>query len=248
MNASRSQILGHLRHSLSDPQLAYPPQDAPALPLAGRTPVTTLDPDHESSASRFKAELEELHGTCDVATNPVEARMLAIKQVLSWSEEDKQLPGLNTDSALLLAWPDLDEVMPGFVNALTDRGFKLLHPKDVSQDLERAQIEQIRIGITSAQAAFATTGSLLLRSGPQHSRVTSLLPFHHLAVISEDILWPNAEAWLAHEQEQGTLAQTMGGCANLSLISGPSKSADIESKLTLGVHGPRHLHALIAPG
>ena len=35
--------------------------------------------------------------------------------------------------------------------------------------------------------------------------------------------------------------------ANLTLVSGPSKSADIESKLTLGVHGPKELHAVLYP-
>lgn len=233
--------------ALSNPNLAYPPQEAPVLPLAGRTPITELDPEVEDKAGRFKAELEKLHGTCDVATNPVEARLLAVQKVMGWAEEDGQLPGRDSSSVLLLAWPELDEAMPGLADALTDRGFELFHPNDLSQDQDRLVTEQIRIGITSAHAAFATTGSLLLRSGSKQSRAASLLPYHHLAVISEEVLWPNAEAWLAYEQERGTLAQTMASCANLSMVSGPSKSADIESKLTLGVHGPRHLHVMISP-
>ena len=244
---ARTQILGLLRHALSDPQLRYPPPAAPPLPMAGRTPVTQLSPHSEGNAGRFKVELEELHGTCDVAANPVEARMLAVQKVLAWSEEDRHLPGRDTDSAWLLAWPELDAMMPGLSDALTTRGFELRHPADMSQREDRSEMAEIRIGITSAYAAFATTGSLLLRSGPEYSRVASLLPFYHLAVIPENVLWLNFEAWLAYEQAHGTLAQTMRGCANLSLVSGPSKSADIESRLTLGVHGPRHLHAIIAP-
>ncbi len=244
---ARTQILGHLRHALSNPQLRYPPSTAPPLPFAGRTPVTTPSQENQGNADRFKAELEVLHGTCDVAANLVEARMLAVQKILAWSDADRDLPGRDTDAVRLLAWPDVDAVIPGLADALTTRGFVLRHPTDMSQREDRAETAEIRIGLTSAYAAFAATGSLLLRSGPEHSRVASLLPFHHLAVISEAVLWFNFESWLAYAQAHGTLAQTMRGCANLSLVSGPSKSADIESKLTLGVHGPRHLHVVIAP-
>ncbi len=248
MSDARTRILGQLRHALSNPQLRYPPPVTPPLPLAGRTPLTERSRDHERHADRFKAELEELHGTCAVAANPVEARMLAVQQVLAWAEEDQRLPGQDTDVVRLLAWPGLDAVIPGLADALAARGFRLCHPKDMSQQAVRAEMAEIRIGITAAYAAYAATGSLLLRTGPAHSRVASLLPFYHLAVIPETVLWLNFEDWLAYEQAHGTLAQTMRGCANLSLVSGPSKSADIESRLTLGVHGPRHLHAVIIPG
>ncbi len=245
---ARTRILGLLRHALSNPQLRYPPPVAPPLPLAGRTPVTERSQENEEKASRFKVELEELHGTCEVAANPVEARMLAVQRVLAWSAEEGSLPGRDTESVWLLAWPEMDEAMPGLADALTTRGFELRHPTDMFQREDRSEMAEIRIGITSAYAAFAATGSLLLRSGPVHSRVVSLLPFHHLAVVPENVLWLNVESWLAHEQEQGTLPHVIRGCANLSLVSGPSKSADIESRLTLGVHGPRYLHVIIVPG
>ncbi len=247
MNNARTQILGQLRHALSNPQLAYPPRESPALPLTGRTPVTGSVPGDEELSKRFRTELEELHGTCDVAVNSVEARMLAVQKVMAWAEEDGHLPGRDTDSTPVLAWLKLEEVMPGLTDALQDRGFDLRHPEDMARREDRSEIAEFRIGITTAYAAFASTGSLLLRSGSGHSRVASLLPFYHLAVVSSEALWLNAEAWMAHEQAHQTLSQAIRSCSNVSLVSGPSKSADIESKLTLGVHGPRFLHAVIIP-
>ena len=247
MNNARTQILGQLRHALSNPQLAYPPPESPALPLTGRTPLTESVPGDEELSKRFSIELDELHGTCDVAVNSVEARMLAVQKVVAWAEEDGKLPGRDTDCTLVIAWSELEEVMPGLADALKDRGFELRNPENLARPDDRSEISEIRIGITTAHAAFATTGSLLLRSGPGRSRVASLLPYYHLAVVSRDALWLNAEAWMAHEQRDQTLTQAIRGCSNVSLVSGPSKSADIESKLTLGVHGPRFLHAVIIP-
>ncbi len=247
MSRARTQILGHLRHALSNPRLAYPPREAPALPLTGRTPLTESVPGDEELSNRFRTELEELHGTCDVAINSVEARMLAVQKIMAWAEEDRNLPGRETDCTPVLAWLELEEVIPGLADALKDRGFELRHPEDMARSEDRSEVAGIRIGITTAYAAFATTGSLLLRSGSGKSRVASLLPFYHLAVVSRNALWLNAEAWMAYEQGHQTLTQAIRGCSNVSLVSGPSKSADIESKLTLGVHGPRNLHAVIIP-
>ena len=247
MSHSRTQILGHLRHALSNPQLAYPPREAPALPVAGRTPITESAVENEVLSDRFKYEVEELHGSCDVALNSVEARMLTVQKLTAWAEEHKNQSGRDTGSIPLLAWMELDEVMPGLEDALTNRGFELRHPKDMARHDERSEMAEIRIGITTAYAAFAATGSLLLRSESKFSRVASLLPYFHLAVVSRNDLWLNAEDWMAYEQKQGTLNQAIRGCSNVSLVSGPSKSADIESKLTLGVHGPRELHIVITP-
>lgn len=247
MSASRERILGRLRQALADPQLSYPPAEAPPLPLKGRTPITAMDSGDSGEARRFQKELAELHGDCDVASSPVEARMLAVRKVQEWHSEDLDLPGSDPERQEVMVWPDLDRRLPGLTDALQDRGFTLRSPRDMSQDDDRTAMAAIRIGVTSVQAAFAATGSLLMRAEPGRSRVASLLPYHHLALVPEEALWPNVEAWMAGQHEQGNLEHFVRGSANLTLISGPSKSADIESKLTLGVHGPRHLHVVIVP-
>jgi hypothetical protein len=92
---------------------------------------------------------------------------------------------------------------------------------------------------------LAATGSLLMMAGPGTNRSASLLPFRHIALVPFSRLYRNFEEWLAERREAGTLIDTVRSRANLTLISGPSKSADIEMNLTLGVHGPKFLHAIL---
>ena len=97
------------------------------------------------------------------------------------------------------------------------------------------------IGITSTDIAIAETGSLLVASGPGHERVVSLLPPVHVALVARCQIVPDlidAVSWL-REQDADNLA------SNVTLISGPSKTGDIELQLTTGVHGPGHWYVIV---
>lgn len=247
MSAAKANILGRLRHALADPDLPFPPEN-PAPPVyEDRLRITALAADGEDAPHRFKKELEALHGTCDLAASAIAARIHAVNQVLAWETEIVDARADAREAKRLLVWPGLDDVIPGLADNLESRGFQLHVPTEFAQAEVRADLQRIQIGITAVDAAFATTGSVLLRSGPERSRIASLLPLHHLALVPVARLWVNAEAWLEHERRQGALEQAMRRSANLTLVSGPSKSADIESRLTWGVHGPRHVHAVVIP-
>jgi L-lactate utilization protein LutC len=106
----------------------------------------------------------------------------------------------------------------------------------------RAVVAAADLGLTGADLAVAETGSLILRSGPGRPRSTSLLPPCHVAVFDRTKLVESLaqvgivlEAW--HEG-----ASAFG--ANVSFITGPSRTADIELTLTRGVHGPKEVHAV----
>jgi L-lactate utilization protein LutC len=86
---------------------------------------------------------------------------------------------------------------------------------------------------------------MLMLTGPGVNRAASLLPFRHIALIPFSKIYPTMEHWLAEQREDGRLVDTYRSRANVSLITGPSKSADIEMALTLGVHGPKFVHAIL---
>lgn len=96
-----------------------------------------------------------------------------------------------------------------------------------------------QLGITGAEAAFAETGTIVVRSGPGRPRMASLVPLVHVAVLRRDRIFRSASHWSADPSagfDEGS---------NVVFITGPSKTADIESIVTLGVHGPKHLHIVL---
>ncbi len=105
-------------------------------------------------------------------------------------------------------------------------------PGDLREFCVRADV-----GLSSVEAALAETGSLVVYSGPGKSRQATLLPPVHVALVPAACLMPDIFTW--------TAARTGKMPANLTLISGPSKSADIEFTLVLGVHGPKRLIAVL---
>jgi len=92
--------------------------------------------------------------------------------------------------------------------------------------------------ISGVQAAVAETGTLICHSGPSSARGTTLIPPVHMALLAEaQIIGDLFDATLWRDSE--TLP------ANVNLITGPSKTADIEGVLVTGVHGPGHVHVVL---
>jgi L-lactate dehydrogenase complex protein LldG len=97
------------------------------------------------------------------------------------------------------------------------------------------------LGLTGSVAGIAATGSVVLDASVAGSRAAGLLPRVHVCVLRED-------------QVVATPADVLhrlsaGAPSSLVLVGGPSRTGDVEQILTLGVHGPRHVHILlVAPG
>jgi L-lactate dehydrogenase complex protein LldG len=96
------------------------------------------------------------------------------------------------------------------------------------------------IGITGAFAAIAETGTLVLASGPDAPATASLLPETHIAVVS-------AARIVAHMEDAFALAREAFGQMPraINFVSGPSRTADIDQTIVLGVHGPARVHIIL---
>lgn len=249
MSSARDEILGKLRSSLARPDLRFPPPNPPALTGETRMTVTRADGGLEELAQRFGEELTALHGTFEVAETATEARLALINRIMAWmQQEESERKGAVVTTGQersVLAWSANNLPIENIGAALEDLGLKLVAPSDLRSSDERDKVRHTRIGVTGVEAAFAGTGSMLMLAGPGTNRSASLLPFRHVALIPFSRLYRNFEEWLAEQREAGTLVDTFRNRANLSLISGPSKSADIEMNLTLGVHGPKFVHAIL---
>lgn len=98
---------------------------------------------------------------------------------------------------------------------------------------------QVDAGITGCHGAIAATGTLVLWPNVAEPRTLSLVPPCHIAILKASTLHTNLPAMM---KEQGW---ANGMPTNLLLISGPSKTADIQQTLAYGAHGPRQLLVLI---
>jgi L-lactate dehydrogenase complex protein LldG len=93
--------------------------------------------------------------------------------------------------------------------------------------------------VSNAFAAVAETGSLVLTSGPENPTVLNFLPDHHIIVLHADNILPSAEFAFKRLRQAGAMPRTV------NIITGPSRSADIEQTLLLGAHGPKRLHLIL---
>ncbi|MEO8190752.1 MAG: lactate utilization protein [Acidobacteriota bacterium] len=102
-------------------------------------------------------------------------------------------------------------------------------------DAKRELFEEIDAGFTTTRGGIADTGGLILWPTPQEPRLLSLVPPVHIALLDTRKIYNTF--WEAIREEGWAAAMP----ANALLVSGPSKTADIEQTLAYGVHGPKRL-------
>ncbi len=95
------------------------------------------------------------------------------------------------------------------------------------------------VGITSAQAAIAETGTLVLDSASERHRLVSLVPPVHIAIVNASTICDTLSDALALLRKDKEISPAV------TFITGPSRTADIELTLAIGVHGPQELYVIV---
>jgi len=143
----------------------------------------------------------------------------------------------------ILAWHDSELPLTGLGEAVRTAGFvPLSGTVPAGRKLRCARLAELgsaSAGLTGALGGLADTGTLALLSGPNRPRLASLLPPVHIAIVSKSAVYPTMAAFFAAHP------QAVEQASNLVFITGPSRTADIEQALTLGVHGPRELYVVL---
>lgn len=138
----------------------------------------------------------------------------------------------------------------GIEEAMYGTGISLevmaLGDDDDAKDAKRSELRQkaidADIGITGVDYAIAETGTCVLLTRKKVSRVVSLLPPVHIAVVESGQVLPSLDELFTLRRRE-FMSGKLGSYMNL--ISGPSRSADIEYKLISGVHGPGEVHMVL---
>ena len=130
-------------------------------------------------------------------------------------------PHTTEGKALALAWPA--------------QGPRLIPYDRPVEGFKQALFEDIAAGFTTTLGGIAETGGLLLAPGPCEPRLLSLVPPVHIALLRADRIFDTLCRAMRELGWNGALP------ANALVVSGPSKTADIEQTLAYGVHGPKRL-------
>ena len=186
----------------------------------------------EELVARMKAELEKVEGQLHCAATGEEAVTL----IISLARER------GVKRAVLCGGADL--LGMGLEEALRAAGITVTGP-----DLEREALRQAMIeadmGISGVEYAIAETGTLVLVAGRDMPRNATALPPIHVAVMERDRLVSTFEAATALLKQSLLTEDGAWGSSCVTFITGPSRTADIEQTLTIGVHGPGEVHVVV---
>ena len=134
-------------------------------------------------------------------------------------------------------------------SALGNLGVKMTpvtHGEGRSRESLREEMVTAGMGVTGADYAVAETGSVVILPRKGLSRLVSLVPPVHLALVRpQDVVETLTDLFLLRRLEYHRNGGEMG--SYLNFITGPSRTADIESTLVVGVHGPREVHLVLLP-
>jgi L-lactate utilization protein LutC len=188
---------------------------------AGEPPAVRLripGVDMADRVERFCRSLEALAGKTHCALSPAGACAYVAATIAGGTAIASNAPYLRECGITDL---------PGVRSAVTDR------------DELRELCATSDFGISSADYALADTGSLVMISSPREARMISLLPPTHIAVVPRDRLLTGLDELYTLVPKPADISSSM------VLITGPSRTADIEQFLVRGVHGPGTIHVVL---
>jgi L-lactate dehydrogenase complex protein LldG len=177
---------------------------------------------------RFINELGKVNGLSKVVNNEDELR------------EYLSNVTIEHDSKSCIVWETALIKKLRVIEYLESDGLRLIksHKKD--------ELAKADIGITEVDYAIADSATLVLFANPKKPRLVSLIAPVHIAILESKKIVNNIFQLfqiVKHEYHRDMLDKPPMSC--LTFITGPSRTADIELNLTLGVHGPKEVHTLI---
>ena len=218
MSSARDTVIRNVRRSLNR-SAPLSPTLRKALEGRLRNPAPNVQPRiDEPLMERFLAKL--------AAVNVRVTRLPDLDRVSETVERHMDAHGLGTR---LVAAPD-----PALAAIRWSNRLEVERRAAVGEDL---------VSVTGAFAGIAESGTLVLLSGPHSPTTLNFLPGDHLVVLAAGRVLPAMEdVWVRLRAREGGMPRTV------NLITGPSRTADVEQTMQEGAHGPRRLHLLLIGG
>ena len=217
MSLPLSDVMDNVRRALGRTRTSLIPPTPPAIP----EPVARLVHSPIGLPELFNTRATEMK----MIVSPVRVDDLAA-QMASFLRER------NCKSVMLSDTPLLRKLEVG--DALDEAGFEARYWSGVTAD----GAYDFDAGVTEVDYAVAETGTLVIRHRPEHGRLLSLVPFVHVAVVEPKCFVPDLLDLMEALRRDGV-------GSGVTMISGPSKTADIEMNVVTGVHGPNVVKAFV---
>ena len=232
--SDRDIVLGRIRRSL---EVNRQMLEREAALHGGDDPHPTgpFLPGELTPVVQFQKELEALSGHVHVCAGPGEA-LARVRDLLASHEVDSAVH-----------WDPSELPLEGVDRVLHELGIssadaRLLGADDRATRLQA--LEPVPLCLSGADAAIAESGSIVVLSGPGRPRMASLIAPIHIAILRADrIVRTLPEAFALLYSQWGP--EVVHERSNITIISGPSRSADIEQSLTIGVHGPKEIQVVV---
>ena len=225
MTSSRDTVLGRVRQALgktgTDPAAVAEAQAY--LDAHARGPVPAFDADRVLRFIRRAGDMESTVARVS-HRNEIPAAVAAYLDALELAPAlVAQLGSQKVHRGV--CWPEFADL------DWTQAGLSIEARPTVGDD---------RLGITGVFCAIAETGTLVILSGADTPTATTLLPDTHVAIVSANRIVDTMEdAFALVRKERGSVPRA------INMISGPSRTGDIEQTIVLGAHGPFRVHILV---
>lgn len=220
MTQAREAILARVRAALENPShLPDAPADTAARIAAAM--AATVPPDRRGLANQFKKEVETVSGECYLLTTASAAA-------------DKLTELLRIAPAAKLAL-DGDPLSREVAEKL--KGTAFFDAAALTPEERRKRLPAVPAALVTADFGIADTGTLVLRYDAARSGWAHVLPETIYTLLPAGRLLPHLQALVDRPDA--------GESRNMVMITGPSRTADIEKILILGAHGPKRLVVMI---
>lgn len=222
MTDAREQVLQRVRSALADRSQGEhsPPVSRPANASAR----LGSSANREQLVEKLKSELARLRASVYSAADMTSALGIVGDLAKKYG------------ATSVVAWSSLRRLLsprlPG------DSSFQFDEGSSDGSEFRRAASDAV-IGLTEVDYAIAETGSLVVLSGSGRARTASLLPRIHVALVRVEQILPGLDELFVQLDAANETPSAV------TFITGPSRTADIELTLVVGVHGPQELHVIL---
>jgi L-lactate dehydrogenase complex protein LldG len=210
----------------------------PSIEHPGAFAAASLPATVDEAIAEFTVACEAVGGRVSRVATAAEVADIVVGYLES---PDWQAAG-QTGPSPFVAWDATHLAVPDVVDRVLARGTTRLdahvHADQASRDADYRRLDAAVVGLTGAHAALMDTGSVVLVHGDGRARLVSLLPPIHVAIVAVDRMHATLGALFSAEPALFRQA------TNVVVVTGPSRTADIEMTLTRGVHGPRIVHVV----